>query len=297
MMRRCVVPALLLWLLAAGAASAGDRIEINHARALAGGISPSDTLGYPVTLSGGSYVLTSNLSVTDEAVDGIVVSGPVSLDLNGFTIAGPVTCTGSGAGLDCGSGSGGVGIDADNGAYGGVIVRNGTVRGFASQGIVLDEGCRIEDVTVVENRSAGVVVRPNCVVVGVIAARNGTQGLLATTGEGVVIRDSLVRGNKSYGILANSLATSVEACTAQGNGNAGIEIGPASIANYNASAQNSGAGISTAGTAVGTTLIKGNALYGNSGAGLQMVSFTGYVLNSSSTGYAGSGVALGSNQP
>jgi hypothetical protein len=242
-------------------------------------------------------VLTSNLIVTDEALDGIVASGPVSLDLNGFTIAGPVTCTGSGAGLSCGSGSGGGGIDADEGVYGGSVVRNGTVRGFASQGIILGNGCRIEDVTVTENRSAGVVLRPECVVVGVIAARNGTQGLLATTGEGVVIRESLVRGNKDRGILVNNFASNVEACAAHGNGNDGIEIGPAGIANYNASYDNSGDGISSRGTSVGTILLKGNALGSNSGAGLNMVSFTGYVLNSSSTGYAGFGVALGANQP
>ena len=54
-------------LLAASAAHAVDgTIEINQASALAGGISSSDTAGFPVTLdSPGSYRLTSNLIVQD----------------------------------------------------------------------------------------------------------------------------------------------------------------------------------------------------------------------------------------
>jgi hypothetical protein len=52
--------------------------------------------------------------------------------------------------------------------------------------------------------------------------------------------------------------------------------------------------------ALGTALLKGNAVYGNSAWGLNMVTFSGYVLNSSGSNGSGdynSGVSLGANSP
>ena len=53
-------------LLLAGAAPAADGvIEINQARALAGGVTIADAPGFPVTLVGNaSYVITSDLVIT-----------------------------------------------------------------------------------------------------------------------------------------------------------------------------------------------------------------------------------------
>src|SRR5262249_14150677 len=82
---------LLLSLLAAIAAlpayAVDGVIEINHARALAGGVTPGDGAGYPVTLSQpGSYRLTGSLSAP-AGTDAIsITAARVSLDLNGFRI-------------------------------------------------------------------------------------------------------------------------------------------------------------------------------------------------------------------
>lgn len=75
---------------------AGDGvIEINHARALQGGISNVDAPGYPVTLnSGGSYILTSDLIPRDDlgAIEITNSRETASIDLNGFMINGLSTC-------------------------------------------------------------------------------------------------------------------------------------------------------------------------------------------------------------
>ena len=97
-------------------AGAGDgRSEINQAAALFGGITTSDLPGFPVTLDrSGSYVLTGSLSVPDAATDAIeIVASEVTLDLAGFSVSGPVSCTGDGGGLICTPSGAGVGVDAD----------------------------------------------------------------------------------------------------------------------------------------------------------------------------------------
>lgn len=81
--------------LGIGMAHAGDgRVEINQARALAGGVSPADSPGFPVTLVGNqSYVLTGDLDAGSSS--GLALTGTpgnnidnVTIDLNGFTLRG-----------------------------------------------------------------------------------------------------------------------------------------------------------------------------------------------------------------
>nr|MCU0968923.1 hypothetical protein [Rubrivivax sp.] len=80
------------------------QIAIDHSAALAGGVTPGDSAGYPVTITQpGHYVLTSNLTVP-LGMGGIVVDAPnVTLDLNGSGSARPgsscatARCTGSAA--------------------------------------------------------------------------------------------------------------------------------------------------------------------------------------------------------
>ena len=76
----------LLTLALALPAFADGRIEINQARALAGGITPGDAPDFPVTLDqGGSYVLTSNLLLPNVNTHGIVVEADDVAD--GFTFS------------------------------------------------------------------------------------------------------------------------------------------------------------------------------------------------------------------
>ena len=87
-----------LLLLAPGTVSADDGVvEINQARALAGGVTPADLPGFPVTLDASaarSYRLTGSLfldaSVT--GVDAVEGATGTTLDLNGFEIACAAAC-------------------------------------------------------------------------------------------------------------------------------------------------------------------------------------------------------------
>jgi hypothetical protein len=100
---RCTL--LLGWLLCAplAAAAVDGVIEINQAAALAGGVTPGDAPGFPVSLNApGSYRLTAGLVVPDGATTGIRIdSSEVAIDLNGFSITCADPCTGStGFGID-----------------------------------------------------------------------------------------------------------------------------------------------------------------------------------------------------
>ena len=94
-----VVLSLMLVLAPAATALAADGVvEINQACALAGCFA-GDAAGFPVSItSSGSYVLTSDLA--PGATDAISIpADDVTVDLNGFTIAG----TGLGRGVDSAS--------------------------------------------------------------------------------------------------------------------------------------------------------------------------------------------------
>src|SRR5512144_1730857 len=69
---------------------------IDQARAFAGGLTPGDAPGFPVTISQpGSYRLSGNLTVPDANTTAIdITSSDVTIDLNGFAIIGPTVCGG-----------------------------------------------------------------------------------------------------------------------------------------------------------------------------------------------------------
>src|SRR5712692_4005736 len=72
-------------------------VLIDQNRALAGGVTPGDAPGFPVTISvPGSYRLSGNLTVPDANTTAIQVTADnVTLDLNGFSIIGPTVCVGT----------------------------------------------------------------------------------------------------------------------------------------------------------------------------------------------------------
>ena len=141
-MRSTIILFLILFLVLmfAEASVATDGVlEINQTCAISTGCFAGDGPGYPVTLGGeGSYRLTANLDVSDPNVDAIAVNGDgVEIDLNGFEISGPVSCTGLGSAVSCGAGTG-MGVDAA--LKNRVDVRNGRIRRFGSNGINLGDG-------------------------------------------------------------------------------------------------------------------------------------------------------------
>ena len=212
--------------LASGSAFAVDGVvEINQARAEIGGISDTDTPGFPVTIDQpGSYRLTGNV-VVDGSTNAIhIVAKHVSIDLNGFSIQGPVICPNGG---NCSQGyvNGADGVKAASGADF-LSVRNGSIFGMGGRGLdcnnaeacVADElsitsnagggigagkEARISNCVIKANSSFGAVLSFSTIVDSNIFTWNGGQAL-RLNGDGVTIRNNIMRFNKITEIDFNS---------------------------------------------------------------------------------------------
>jgi len=174
-------------MFSAPAFAVDGQILINQSTVMAGG-------GFPYKISQpGSYKLSGNLVVAAASTDGIdILSSNVTIDLNGFTISGPVTCTGSGSFISCGA-STGKGISG--GAIQNITVRNGTVVGFGT-GISLNGGAFVEGT--------------NYLVEEIHASGNQGEGIVAARG---VVRRNTASLNGGDGINAvNSTVTENVAC-------------------------------------------------------------------------------------
>jgi hypothetical protein len=187
--------------------------------AVAGVVDIGQNTTFPYVISKpGSYRLTSDLIVSSTTTDAIDIQAPnVSLDLNGFTIRGPVTCTGQVPNLTCSaSGLSQEGINAGNEPN--ITVRNGTVRGFAGFGVALGgDGGRVEDVSVFENTFVGILVEFG-IVQNSVARRNAGDGI---EGSFDIIKSCNSTGNAGRGfflIQADTLSDS----QASLNGNYGV---------------------------------------------------------------------------
>lgn len=167
----------------------GSPQGLDHAHALQGDVTPFDMPGYPITISRpGRYRLVSDLDVPPHA-DGIVITAPdVTLDLNGYTVRGPVRCVHQPAHstVDCNwlaepqprAGINSVAAPRS-------VVRHGTVQGFAGTGIRHGAAATLEHLEVHSNAGAGIV--------GPGPAEQG------------VIRDVLVRHNAGSGIVCDQM--------------------------------------------------------------------------------------------
>ena len=174
---------------------------IDQKAALAGGITPGDTPGFPVTLSQpGSYRLSGNLTVPDADTTAIrITADAVTLDLNGFSIIGPLICPPGIA--TCLSAGDGIGIEARRNLNVGpraLRISNGSVRGVGSIGIVIEgSGNTVERVTVDSNPKGGMTVGGS--VIASSAIRNGAFGIIAG-----MVRDSTAAENAGDGILLSA---------------------------------------------------------------------------------------------
>jgi hypothetical protein len=129
----CIVATVLMFSAVPSSAQKKEtqKKDISQSEATAGGITPGDTRGFPVTITRpGSYRLTSNLRIMDPDVNAIDITAPnVTIDLNGFAILGP------------GGDGTGVGISAFQTQ---VTVLNGSIVGMG-EGMSLNASlCRIE---------------------------------------------------------------------------------------------------------------------------------------------------------
>lgn len=188
-------------MLAAGLAQA--QVTIDQNKALAGNITAGDGAGFPITITqSGSYKLTGNL-VVPAGARGIVVTAPqVSIDMNGFSLTGPSTCTRdiSTKVVACSYADGTThGIDA--GAGSGTVVRNGTVKGFAGHGIHAGTMDRYEALRLTENWSGLQSLSRSQSISSCIVDTNGNSGIVAAF---ALITNCRVVQNGGDGIAGSS---------------------------------------------------------------------------------------------
>src|SRR5262249_44984162 len=149
-------------------------------RAMAGSITPGDTPGFPVTISQpGSYRLMGNLTVPDANTTAIsITTDSVTLDLNGFSIIGPVVCDQSPT--VCTQSGTGFGIQAaDLRVTRNVRVFNGHVRGMGNVGILLSgDGSSVDRVTAENNAGIGMSVQGSISASTALRNTYGMVGLI-----------------------------------------------------------------------------------------------------------------------
>ncbi len=207
--------------LAVPALAVDGVIEINQARALAGGVSVGDFPGYPINLTvSGSYRLTSDLAgaLNNDAI--VVGADDVTIDLNGFTIYG-------GGGLV----NDGISLAGQKN----VEIRNGTIRGFTRNGIfsnINTHYVRVIGVRAIGNTIAGIDLQGSGNLIdGCTVLNNPGYGMRAFDGSLVV--DSVARGNGGVGLSlvgAGGYRSNVLTGNNGGDANAqvsgGLQLGP-----------------------------------------------------------------------
>jgi len=162
---------------------------------------PGCGAGFPIFIcQPGSYRLSGNLVVSADT-DGIDIgANDVTLDLNGFTISGPGTCSGTPPQIFC-SGSTGYGINLFFGTN--VVIRNGIVRNFQI-GIFIAELrtsfnsgviSSVEEITAYHN-TGGISVT-NALVRRNNASFNGGIGISASHS---TVLENVANGNEFSGL-------------------------------------------------------------------------------------------------
>ncbi|MBP6902393.1 MAG: hypothetical protein KBC73_20055 [Burkholderiaceae bacterium] len=196
-----------LALTLAGTGSAQAQATIDQAKALAGNMTPGDGAGFPVTLSQpGSYKLTSNLYVPAGQFGFHITASNVTLDLNGFSVIGPGTCSRDASTfvVVCSQPHMGIyGIYAEA-ATDGVVVRNGGVSGFASIGVYLaGTNDAAQDLRVSHNGGYGLSAAS--MASGVMASMNASSGIIGSS----MVTHSVARMNGGTGINAGVIQQSM----------------------------------------------------------------------------------------
>lgn len=201
-MNRFFIRTTLALATLAAAGSSFAQITIDQNRALAGGLTPGDTPGFPITISQpGVYVLRGALNVP-EGASGIEITAPnVTLDLGGFTITGPSTCTRNAVTrvVTCTATGSYGGVLVQGGATG-AVVRKGAIGGFV-RGVQTLADADLEDLRLWNNGS-GAEISAAVRISRVTATLNGGHGLNIVGGHGLV-RDTLASYNGTDGIRIN----------------------------------------------------------------------------------------------
>lgn len=186
-------------------ASAAEPFRIDQARALAGDRAAGDAPGFPLTIRrSGTYRLIGTLSVPAGTSGIVIEASDVVLDLNGFTISGPVRCAQDRSSLVVRCSAPTSVRPQVNGVQSSgqrVVIRNGGVGGFAGHGLHLDGSFVVEDLRVHSNTNAGVS-----------ATAHGTPGEL---------RDVQVANNAGAGVVCERVQ--IVRSMVSANGGTGVD--------------------------------------------------------------------------
>jgi hypothetical protein len=236
---------------------------IDQKAAMAGKVTPSDTPGFPVVISlPGSYRLAGNLEVPDASTTAIQITADnVTLDLNGFTISGPNTCTPNP--LHCTYvGAAGIGVMAVGPANvvspANVKVMNGVVRGMGSHGIrMLGDGTLVRNVVSMSNGGPGIVVGAGSVIDSVANLNASGAAII-----GLIVR-GCIASNNVFGIFVRPGGV------ASGNVAAGNSVTGISV-NYGTATDNSAYSNGSYGIdAVCPGVLSGNTAHANAAANIR----------------------------
>jgi len=267
----CAFGLLFCVAVLAPSAPAVDGVVLINQGTAATGVPGCPVSAFPIVLcKSGSYRLSGNLTVGGVNTDAIhITTNNVTLDLNGFTISGPVNCKPANPIVSCSASGNGVGIkDPANPPNNkkNITVRNGTVRGMGASGIALGGlGILIDSVHAESNggvSGAGIFIGAG-EVTHCAATLNAADGILG--------------GNVSFSDVSR-------------NGRNGI-IFAALVSNNNV-ADNGAVGIQD------PTLAVNNTVTFNVGIGIVLGSQHGYRSNVASMNGGGcfsGGVSLGEN--
>jgi hypothetical protein len=251
-MKNAVFVFLSMSLASTWAVAQNAVVLINQATVAASGANRA-TGGFPYTITQpGSYQLSGNLTVPNATTSGIVIaSNNVSLDLNGFSIIGPVVCPIAPAVCNTVAVPTVAGVLASE-LLSGTTVTTGMVSGMGGSGIILGSigGSTVNKVQAIGNAGSGILLN-NGAVTNSLANANGIGGIAIFNGSA---SGNTANYNGGDGITVSQ--GSVSGNTASGNGHYGFLVScPSSIVNNTAfvnSVQNivlNGAGCASANNA------------------------------------------------
>jgi hypothetical protein len=285
---RCL---LILVLLGPTPAAAVDGVlEINQACAAGPGCFSGDSPGLPVQINGSagrSYQLTSDLTIPNADTTGVVIGAErISLNLAGFSIAGPNHC--GGIPTTCDLAGTGNGVLVTPVFLEGNEVRGGVISGMGSGGVDLGSRGAARDLRVSHNGAHGIVVGPASRVSGNSVSWCHGRGIEA--GEGSEVSTNSVSRNGQDGIAASS--GTVRGNSVSSNAGAGIIASGGAVIG-NSVESNGGVGISV----FSGTLVQGNSLRSNV-IGISLSADSAYrenVISNNSSATVTGGVNLGDN--
>lgn len=206
-------------------------VVITQQKALAGGVTPGDTPGFPVTLSRrGAYRVDTDLVVPAGAIGIQLRSNYVDLDMNGFTLYGwnsAGTIRAATYGIDSAFGVGKIrdgfitgfkfdGIRLRDGAVAGssnqMVISNMTIQSNGRYGIDGFESSytRILGSSINANGSTGVWCASFCLIEGNVIGANADHGVGLLSG---TVLGNTIADNGGIGVVGNS----TPAATGAGN--------------------------------------------------------------------------------